>query len=104
MAPRKGISNNPQGRPSGTPNKVTASLRAGVDAFVKGKWPEVDQIWERLDDRDKLNFLDKMMRYVLPTLQSTTIDAKVESTSKLASLDDDQLNILIDQILAQDED
>lgn len=103
MAPRKGTTNNPNGRPKGVPNKVTANLRAGVDAFVRGKWPEVDKIWNRLDDRDKLNFLDRMMRYVLPTLQSTTVDAKTETSNKLSNLDDDQLNTLIDQILTQDE-
>lgn len=98
MAPRKGTTNNPNGRPKGVPNKVTASLREGVDAFVKNKWPEVDRIWKRLDDKDKLNFLDRMMRYVLPTLQSTTVETTIDLDTQLAKLTDAELGKLIDEI------
>ncbi len=99
----KGKTNNPFGRPKGVPNKVTTDLRGGIDAFLKNKWNEVYEIWDRLDDKDKILFMDKMMKYAIPTLQSTTIDAKIESNTKLEKLNAAQLNTLIDQILEEDE-
>lgn len=100
---KKGMTNNPNGRKKGVPNKVTASMRASIEAFVQNKWGEVEECFDRLDDKDKLQFIDRMMRYVLPTLQATTVDATVETANKLGNLNDEQLNQLIDEILAQDE-
>lgn len=95
----KGKTNNPNGRPKGVPNKVTTDLRSGIDSFLKNKWGEVNEIWDRLDDKDKIMFIDKMMKYAIPTLQSTTLDAKVESSNRLQQLNAEQLNAVIDQIL-----
>ncbi len=95
----KGKTNNPNGRPKGVPNKVTTDLRSGIDSFLKNKWGEVYEIWDRLDDKDKIMFFDKMMKYAIPTLQSTTLDAKVESSNRLQQLSAEQLNAVIDQIL-----
>jgi len=95
----KGKTNNPNGRPKGVPNKITTDLRSGIDAFLKKRWSEVDEIWERLDDKDKIGFMDKMMKYAIPTLQSTTLDAKVESSDRLQKLNAEQLNTVIDLAL-----
>lgn len=100
----KGKTNNPNGRPKGVPNKVTTDLRSGIDSFLKNKWGEVNEIWDRLDDKDKIMFIDKMMKYAIPTLQSTTLDAKVESSNRLQQLSAEQLNAVIDQILEDGED
>ncbi|WP_184173102.1 hypothetical protein [Rhabdobacter roseus] len=50
--------------------------------------------------RDRLNFIEKLLGYALPKLQSVEVSA--ELTSRIEGLSDDQLNRLIDKILNEE--
>jgi|SRR5690606_12623154 len=102
MAPRKGVSGNPNGRKKGVPNKITTSLKTSIEAFLREKWPEVNDIWRQLEPKDKLAFFEKLMKYSVPTLQAVAVDARIDTSDKIQQLDDEQLNVLIDQILLTD--
>lgn len=97
MAPRKGTTNNPEGRPRGKPNKVTLELRQGVQAFLEANWSTVQRDYDSLEARDRLTFILKLMEYALPKQRS--IDSTVMLEKKIDQLNEHQINLLIDNIL-----
>lgn len=41
----KGITNNPNGRPKGIPNKITSDTRELLSKFVSDKYSDVEDAW-----------------------------------------------------------
>lgn len=69
------------GRTAGTPNKKTAAIREVVTSLVE-EYSSNGQMMEDLadlDPKDRLMAIIKLAEYVMPKLQSTTLDVAVES-------------------------
>ncbi len=89
---KKGQTNNPNGRPKGIPNKVTASLRNRINAFLSDNWESLQADFSKLDPKDRLQFYEKLLQYGLPRLQNTTLSTDLERLS------DDQLDYIIQNL------
>jgi dsRNA-specific ribonuclease len=96
MGLKKGMTNNPQGRPAGSPNKVTKSMRERVNSFLEEKFDTVQEAFDELDPKDQLQFYIKLLAFGLPTLKA--VDHSGLSESRLEALTDEQLNELIHAI------
>jgi hypothetical protein len=70
----RGRTNNPHGRPKGIPNKKNAELREKISKLIEDNWQSVQSDIERLEPRDRLNFLEKLLSYSLPKLQSVQVE------------------------------
>lgn len=70
----KGHTNNPAGRPKGTPNKVGAELRERISNFVSERWPQFEEDFDDLEPKERMLFLEKLMAYTLPKLQAVAVD------------------------------
>lgn len=67
------------GRKKGTPNKVAKDLRERIRLFLDEKWPEAVKTWEAIDKPgEKLRLYIDLSRFVLPVLQSVSLDATVK--------------------------
>ncbi len=99
MAPRKGTTNNPKGRPVGVLNKATKGMRERVNAFLDETFEEVVQDFKKLESKDKLLFYTKLLSFGLPTLKA--VEHSGEIKGQLDKLSDDQLNELIQTVLAK---
>lgn len=71
---KKGRTNNPAGRPKGTPNKAGAELRERVTAFVADRWEQFESDFDQLEPKERMQFLEKLMAYTLPKLQAVAVD------------------------------
>lgn len=80
------------GRKTGTKNKVTANLREWVKIFISGNTQQIEQDWQLLDPKDRIILFEKLLKYTLPTLQSTELKTDFESMT------DDQLDYIIDTL------
>ena len=67
---RPGVSGNPTGRPPGTPNKVTGELRDKLNAIVESELTLVPQLLEKLEPKERLELVLKMLAFVLPKLRA----------------------------------
>ncbi|GAB2774296.1 hypothetical protein GCM10027275_16660 [Rhabdobacter roseus] len=93
-------SGNPKGRPRGSSNKASSDLRKAVLELLDNNWDSIQTDLKRVTARDRLNFIEKLLGYALPKLQSVEVSA--ELTSRIEGLSDDQLNRLIDKILNEE--
>ncbi|GAB6395248.1 MAG: hypothetical protein MdMp024_1571 [Bacteroidales bacterium] len=62
----KGQTGNPNGRPKGSPNKVTAELREWITGLIAGNREQFDSDWQALEPYQRLVLLEKLLAYVLP--------------------------------------
>ena len=62
----KGKTNNPNGRPKGTPNKITSTVRAWLLEVINGNRDQFLQDLQALEPADRVEVLLKLLPYVLP--------------------------------------
>lgn len=85
----KGQSGNPNGRPVGSANRSSSKLRDWITAFLEDNKDQIAEDWKALEPRDRIVLFEKLLKYSLPTLQSTTLQTDFEK------LTDDQLDKII---------
>ena len=69
------------GRTAGTPNRVTTAVRQVITAAVDGYYHSqqfIDDI-RALDPKDRVAVFERLSAYVIPKLQSTTLDTTITS-------------------------
>ena len=79
MAPPKGKSNNPNGRPAGKPNKVTIEFREAVNRLLEYAAPNMVNWLQQIADTDPTKALDhvhKLAEYAHPKLARTELTGK----------------------------
>jgi hypothetical protein len=79
MAPPKGKTNNPNGRPAGKPNKSTMEFREAVNALLRYAAPNMVKWLEKIaaDDPNKaLDHVHKLAEYAQPKLARTEVTGK----------------------------
>lgn len=76
MAQPKGKTGNPNGRPKGSPNKITATAREWISGLIDKNRKQIERDLKRLEPKERLQMLEKLMQYVIPKQQavSTQID------------------------------
>ncbi|NDK56816.1 hypothetical protein [Pontibacter fetidus] len=102
MGLKKGMTNNPGGRPLGTVNKVTRSLRERINAFLEDNFILIEEDFKLLDSKERTIFYTKLLAFGLPTLKA--IDYTNSINSKLEGLSDEQLNMMIEAVLNDTSD
>ena len=86
----KGKTNNPNGRPPGTPNRITTDLKAFIADIVEMNREAIKSDLEALEPYQRLVILEKLLRFVIPQekgLQS--VEVKPERTKPIIIIGDD---------------
>ena len=60
------FTNGNDGRPRGATNKTTRDLRHFITNFLNEKTNEIPDLWDTLDNKDKLSLFMHLSRLVLP--------------------------------------
>lgn len=94
----KGKTNNPNGRPKGTPNKITQDMRQWLSTVIDKNRRQMERDLKALEPKERLQMLEKLMQYVIPKQQA--VKAEVD----FATLTDDQLNTIVNQLTKDIDD
>ena len=70
MGQPKGKTGNPNGRPKGTPNKVTTTLKEWIIQLIDGNREQIERDFKQLSARDRLLIFERLLPYVIPKQQS----------------------------------
>ena len=57
---------NRSGRPRGSHSKGAEQARLMIQKFVEGKLPDLNKVWNQLEPKEQMIFIDKMLRHTLP--------------------------------------
>lgn len=63
----KGRTNNPNGRPKGKPNKVTASIKAKCEKILSMTMKEILKDIDKMDMKEKIQLVSALTKFSLPT-------------------------------------
>ena len=80
------------GRPKGSLNKITAELREWISLFIHENKEQIQQDFDSLEPKDRILIFEKLLKYSLPALQSTTL------TTDFERLSDSELDRIIDEL------
>jgi hypothetical protein len=69
MAQQKGHTGNPNGRPKGTPNKITSAIRNWIVELINDNREQLQQDIQQIEPKDRLAFIEKLLPYVLPKVE-----------------------------------
>ena len=94
----KGKTNNPNGRPKGTPNKITQDMRQWLSTVIDKNRRQIERDLKALEPKERLQMLEKLMQYVIPKQQA--VSAEVD----FSTLTDDQLNTIVNQLTKDIDD
>lgn len=90
------------GRTKGTPNKTTAELRQLVAAIVEKNIDKVNDDLSKMQPKDRVAMLEKLMAYVLPRMQAITanVSADVDQISRIdfGKLSDKDITEIADKV------
>src|SRR5690606_36817298 len=78
MGLKKGQTGNPNGRRKGSQNKATKSLKATVNAFLNKNMEDLQKNYNEYEARDKLLFIEKQLKYAMPTQAAVKADVQHE--------------------------
>lgn len=82
------------GRPKGAKNKASGQMRDLIQQLFDDNFDKIQEDLESLEAKDRLKFMTDLMPYLLPKLQSTTYNQKLD----LDSMSEEDLEKLIDRI------
>ena len=89
MGLRKGQTNNKNGRPKGTPNRVTSDTRAWINEVLNNNREQFEKDLQALEPHQRVAIFEKLLVYSTPKLQS--VEAKID----LNNLSDEQIDLII---------
>lgn len=79
----KGRTNNPNGRPKGSRDKANAELKKRVQLFIDTNFDYINEDFAKLEPKDRLMFLEKLLAYVLPKARDTAEVAKDSAVAEM---------------------
>ena len=82
--------NKTGGRQKGTQNKTTVNLKNTINGIVERQFETLESDLQGLDGRDKINFVLKLIEYILPKQREQKINFN--------DLTDQEIDSLIDRL------
>ena len=84
----KGKTNNPAGRPKGSLNRTTTEIKEMINQFISGNLEDLQNNYDLLDPKDKLQFFRDLLKFVIPAKESNEININALSDNELERLTD----------------
>ncbi len=103
MGQKKGQTGNPNGRPKGTPNKVTGTVKEWIASIIDGNRQQFEEDLTKLDAGERVRVISNLLQYVTPKMQSASPEELLEAEYKkleelLDIAPDEAINEIVERI------
>lgn len=88
----KGKTNNPNGRPKGSANRVTTEMRQWIRNLIESRKDQLKADFEMLDAAERWRLTEKLIQYIMPKMQHLNANISVED------LTEEQINDIIEDL------
>ena len=104
MGLHKGHTNNPNGRPAGTPNKATTATKDWIVALIEENKDLIRDDLKNMDSTSRVRAVFSLLNFITPKQQSISIEeqAKIEEDALLAFLEkapEEAINAIAEKVL-----
>ena len=86
MGLKKGITNNPNGRKKGVPNKITKDLKESIKLIIENEFESLPETLQQLEPEKRIDVLIKLLPYIVPKLQNIQIEPTKEEEEKKVTI------------------
>ena len=76
-------------------NKITKELRDRIKDFLEGKWSQIEDDFDALESKDRVQLFEKLLQYVLPRMASMDIEGEID----LRTLSEETLDKIADRLI-----
>lgn len=88
------------GRKAGSENKVTSELKSWIQELIDGNRKKFESDLNKLEPKDRLMIIEKLMNYVVPKQQAISVEAQVQAEyAELEKLLDKAPEKVVDALL-----
>jgi len=97
MGLHKGMTNNPNGRPKGSENRITKEVKDKINKLLADNFMNFQKDLEVLEPKDRLQVLLSLLPYVVPKLQSSSVKNENTEFQKviIEGISTDELNEML---------
>jgi len=101
--PKKGQTNNPNGRPLGSQNKVTTDMKIWVNNLLQNNKELIENDLKSLEPHQRVAIFEKMLNYSIPKLSSVSMENVIkqeyeELKKLLESAPEEAINQIVERI------
>ena len=93
----KGKTNNPNGRPKGTPNKITKNLREKISEWLENNFSTIQSDLMLMEPAQRVKAYSDLLKYALPALQN------VSASFDFENMTDTQIEKIVEMLTAKSQ-
>lgn len=101
MGQKKGQTGNPNGRPKGSPNRVTGTVKEWIASIIDGNRQQFEDDLKKLEPGERIRTIGNLLQYVTPKMQSASpeelLEAEYKRMAELLDTAPDEAVILISE-------
>lgn len=101
MGQKKGQTGNPNGRPKGSPNRVTGTVKEWIASIIDGNREQFEDDLKKLDAGERVRVISNLLPFVVPKLQSASaqelLEVEYKKLEELLDTAPDEAIILISE-------
>lgn len=100
MGQKKGQTGNPNGRPKGSPNRVTGTVKEWISKVIDDNREQFTKDLDDLEPGERVRVISNLLQYVTPKMQSASPEELLETEyQKLSELLDAAPDEVINEIV-----